>query len=73
MYLSLPSLCFLGYVSLSCVVASTVRKSPAVFEERENAGSWVKRSRLPADVVLPVRVALAQSNLDSGEEHLMRV
>ena len=73
MYIFLVLLCFLGCLSRSCVAASITRDSLAVAEEREDNGLWVKRSKLSANTVLPVRIALAQSNLDLGEEYLIRV
>ena len=73
MYISLVTLCFLGYFSWSCVVASVIRESLALVEERAHTGPWVKGGKLSADTILPVRIALAQSNLDLGEEHLISV
>ena len=34
---------------------------------------WTRTHRLPSDVVLPMRFALSQSNLDKGEEFLLDV
>lgn len=73
MKLSLPSIFSLIFFSLSYVSASIIKKPHAVLEQREYAGPWVKDTKVPANTILPVRIALAQSNLDKGEEHLMRV
>jgi tripeptidyl-peptidase-1 len=32
---------------------------------------WTKRAKVPAEVVLPVRIGLKQSNLDAGHDKLM--
>jgi tripeptidyl-peptidase I len=34
---------------------------------------WSKRSRVPADAVLPVRIGLAQSNRQAGHDRLMEM
>ena len=73
MYFSFLSKSFLGFLLLCCVGASTIGIPHVALEQREHAGSWIKRSRIPTNAVLPVRIALTQSNLENGEEHLMRV
>ena len=59
--------------SINHVSASAVQKRYTVLEKREYSGPWTKQSRVPANTVIPVRIALAQSNLADGEDHLMRV
>ena len=44
-----------------------------VHERRELSSGWVKRSRLPSNTRLPVRIALSQSNLDYGHDLLMEM
>lgn len=34
---------------------------------------WTKRDRVPRDKLLPMRIGLAQSNLDKAYEHLLDV
>ena len=48
--------------------------SHTVHEKRHISSSpWVKRDRIPADVLLPMRVGLTQKNLEKGYEFLMDV
>ncbi|PMD36236.1 subtilisin-like protein [Hyaloscypha variabilis F] len=46
-----------------------------VVHERRDAipKSWIKRDRIDANVELPVRIGMTQSNLDKGHELLMEV
>ena len=46
-----------------------------IVHERRDAlpKSWIKRDRLDANVELPVRIGMTQSNLDRGHELLMEV
>lgn len=48
---------------------------PHVIHERRRSvpHGWAKRDELSGRTVLPMRIALAQSNLDKGEEWLMEV
>ena len=62
--------------ALAAAPLSSALPSPgyAVHEKRDLTNTnWVKRSRVERDVVLPVRIGLAQSNLDKGHEFLMDV
>ncbi len=48
--------------------------STHVLHERHTehmAQHWVKRSKVPRDVKLPMRIGLSQSNLDFGHDRLM--
>ncbi|KAF2170925.1 hypothetical protein M409DRAFT_18896 [Zasmidium cellare ATCC 36951] len=47
----------------------------AIHEERRglSVGRYEKLSRVHGDAVVPVRIALVQSNIDRGYEHLMEV
>jgi len=62
-----------------CVLAGAAYASPAalyvVHEKRNLAtdGEWSRTAKLPNDFILPVRVALAQSNMDKGHDWLMEV
>lgn len=44
-----------------------------VHEKRAPSGSWAKRDRVHEDVKLPMRIGLTQSNLDKGDDYLMKV
>lgn len=61
-------------VALAAVVhaAPTPAEHHVVHERREVLSSaWVKRDRLSGDRYLPVRIGLAQSELENAEYHLM--
>lgn len=46
----------------------------AVHEKRDTPGQdWVKSARIDADAILPLRIGLTQTNLESGYDHLMKV
>lgn len=49
--------------------------SPYVLHERrlQTHPRWVRGGRVHASSVFPMRIALAQSNLESGEDYLMDV
>jgi len=61
------------------VLASVACASPAaryVLHEKRSHGvdiEWKRTAKLPHDFILPVRVALAQSNMDKGHDWLMEV
>ena len=42
-------------------------------ERRDDISDWVKRDAVPADFILPMRIALTQGNLDKGHDMLMDV
>jgi len=46
-----------------------------VLHERrqEPSRAWIKRDRVAADAVLPMKIGLKQENLDEGYEYLMDV
>ena len=55
---------------------STLPTTFVVHEELDVVSSssrWVKRNRVDADAILPMRIGLAQSNLDRAWEYLMDV
>ncbi len=57
-----------------CTAAAAVPATHAVHERREVESSrWVKRGRVPSVRKLPVRIGLAQSNLENAHEYLMQV
>lgn len=50
---------------------ATVQVRHVLHEKRTaQASDWVKGARIEADAVLPMRIGLAQTNLDRGEELL---
>jgi len=68
------------YLSLAALVATAAcapsgRRSTHVLHEKRTAtsGRWEKRDRLHPDVVIPLRIGLTQSDLDTGYERLMEV
>lgn len=43
-------------------------------EKREaSSPKWVKRDKLPSDAIIPMRVGLAQRNIEQGHDFLMDV
>jgi len=62
---------------LACVStlgAVVIPSHHAVHEKRGNLHPrWARRDRVPPHKLLPMRIGLAQSNLDVGYEHLMEV
>lgn len=61
----------------SVVATVAVPDTHAVHEKRDVSSPlssrWTKRSRVEQHRKLPVRIGLAQSNLDEAHEHLMRI
>lgn len=56
------------------ILAAPAPSSHILHEKRETVASrWIKGDRLEADVLLPVRIGMTQSNLDRGHDHLMDV
>lgn len=54
--------------------APTAEKSHAVHERRQNLpAQWKRSAKIHGDSYLPMRIALAQSNLDRADEFLMDV
>lgn len=60
-------------------VAALTEAAPApalhvVHEKRETVHPrWVKRDRVSSHALLPMRIGLAQTNLENAHEHLMDV
>lgn len=56
------------------VTALAVPDTHVVHEERESTSSrWIKRDRVKSHAKMPVRIGLAQSNLDNAHDYLMDV
>lgn len=69
---------FLKTAALAALFAGSSLAVPSnshvVHEKRGELGStWLKRDAVPADMVLPVRIGMRQSNLDKGNDLLMEV
>jgi tripeptidyl-peptidase-1 len=61
-------------VRVSCVSTERRYAQHEVLEKRDFAPhAWIKRSKLDGDMVLPVRIALAQNNLHRAEEFILQV
>lgn len=59
---------------LAACTASPLSTSHVVHESRSSVPhGWAKRDALNRRTILPMRIALAQSNLEKGEEWLMDV
>jgi tripeptidyl-peptidase-1 len=59
---------------LSVVTALPTPASHVVHEERDTSEkTWVKRDRLSPRTILPVRIGLAQNNLEKAQEYLLDV
>lgn len=61
----------LTIVALSGAVPAPVKH--VLHEKRSEHVDWVKGERIKRDSVLPVRIGLAQNNLERGDEYLMAV
>lgn len=62
----------LGALTASAIASPTSRY--AVHERRDRAPhGWSKREQLDGRVVMPMRIALAQKNMDRGDEFLQDV
>jgi tripeptidyl-peptidase-1 len=61
--------------ALATQAAAVPHAANHVVHERRDAipKSWIKRDRIDANVELPVRIGMTQSNLDKGHELLMEV
>ncbi|POS76710.1 Pro-kumamolisin [Diaporthe helianthi] len=66
-----------SFVSVSAVLSTTAAIVPSthgVHEQRDvHPSRWMKLGRVRPEAILPVRIALAQNNLDKGYEYLMDV
>ncbi|PYH95640.1 subtilisin-like protein [Aspergillus ellipticus CBS 707.79] len=62
----------LAITALSEAVPTSVKH--VLHEKRHKpAADWVKGSRVDSDAILPMRIGLAQNNLDKGDDFLMEV
>ena len=68
-----PKLVAAGF--LAAGVAAAPRPTNHVLHERRDdvPKAWVKRARIDASAILPVRIGMVQSNLDKGHDLLMEV
>ena len=58
----------------SLCAAAAVPSTHTLHEKREVTPSrWVKRGKIHASTTLPVRIGLAQTNLDRGFDYLLDV
>ena len=63
-----------AYAALSSAAPSSAPHNFAVHEKRDALPSrWTTRDKVPAGAILPVRIGLAQSNLEKGMDYLMDV
>ncbi|KAI0484995.1 Pro-kumamolisin, activation domain-containing protein [Xylariaceae sp. FL0804] len=70
--LSLQYALVAAFASVSCAAPTSV--SHVLHEERGITGrEWTKGQRVDGDAVVPVRIALAQSNLDQGGKLLVEL
>ena len=64
--------CLLSFVATLSAIA--IPPHLEVHEKRETLHPrWTKRERIESHKLLPMRIGLAQTNLDAGYEHLMKV
>ncbi|KAF2770431.1 subtilisin-like protein [Teratosphaeria nubilosa] len=63
----------LAALAATTAAAPTKGSNHVLHEKRSESRHWAKRDRVHGDVKLPMRIGLTQSNLDRGEEMLMRV
>ena len=54
-------------------VVTLAAPSHVLHEKRSDSHEWVKRGRVAADSVLPMRIGLTQSNLAQGHDWLMEL
>ena len=70
----LLSLVLVGALAAGSFAAPALTLRHVVHESRRDLPkTWVKRSAVEADALLPVRVGLKQRNLDKGHDLLMEV
>ena len=60
-----------GILSITTTAIPSSRH--VVHEERPGHGSWMRRSKLDSDTILPMRIGLRQQNLHRADEFLMDV
>lgn len=62
----------LAIAALSDAIPTSIKH--VLHEKRHKpASDWVKGARVESDAVLPMRIGLAQNNLDKGYDFLMEV
>src|SRR4051812_4415870 len=70
MHFSLLIVCGL----LTTALAAPTSQRHVVHERRERLPThWSKNSKLNGDLIIPLRIALAQNNLDKADEFIMDV
>lgn len=65
-----------GAVTLAALVGARPMPGASyeVHEKRDNPShAWIKRNRVAPHAVLPMKIGLAQQNLDQGYKHLVDV
>ena len=61
-------------LALAAVSTAVPLQGHVSHEKRDYTSSqWIRRDRVPAHAVIPMRIGLAQRNLDDGANHLMDV
>jgi tripeptidyl-peptidase-1 len=62
-------------IAFAAIASALSVPVPHVLHEARDTSSerWIKRGRVPSYAKLPVRVGLAQNNLDNGHEYLLDV
>lgn len=64
------------YPFLILAIASNALSAPTsdvVLHEKRHGSGLTKRERVAGDTILPIRIALTQSNLENGYHHLLQV
>ena len=64
-------------IALGALVTTSLAAPAATYVQHEKRNmlppGWVRDEKLPSHSILPMRIALAQNNLDKAEEYLMEV
>ncbi|PSS25469.1 hypothetical protein M430DRAFT_56216 [Amorphotheca resinae ATCC 22711] len=60
-------------LSIGLSIASPAPHVRVRHEKRTPSPQWLKRTRAPPETSLPVRIGMAQNNLDVGHERLMEI
>jgi tripeptidyl-peptidase-1 len=60
-------------LSIGLSIASPAPHVRVRHEKRAPSPQWLKRTRAPPETSLPVRIGMAQNNLDVGHERLMEI
>jgi len=66
---------FIVLASIATAVQCVVVPASHVLHEKRDfpLNKWIKRDRVEANAILPIRIGLAQSNLEKGHDLLMGV